>query len=570
MLAKDALTDPNYTLTVDLTVEQAAAGAWQGKLITPDTDGAEAARPGVKPPAKPVEKPGAPQSQSGVKLEPGREDNLQWGEPVNGLRAALIRPPALGSPESAQTKDFQMVIQNVSDVPVRLVADATAPNPRQLTLMSRKYGWAQSRTRIEEPSDVDFLLQPGEVAVLDMLPQTGPQGSSISRNLDTVFFGDMTIEKAPPGAWTGTLATAEMQAAFAAHGLLPKHKDARALFIIWNQGIRWDRTFPGGLIGLLAESVKTFTDSNPTWKTTPELLNVVPRLDATRDWEPRDVLALLDEVAAIQASPIQAMLEHEMQTTMQRGKPLPQQLVSAPWGEAHSSGLRVAWLLDPAAKSYPLGTPLKSRILFHNTGKNAVVFRTRTWRQSGQHKALDGAGADIRISSTSLTTRALLVPFRLYPGEFVEVAAVGIGVGARGDREFWKGAGVGSWVEANEGDVVTFTPDAVSALAPNASSVLIGEDSWWHGFITARLARETPLPMDDEVRRRLVYDVGLDLGTSHSDEITKTFLADRSPDALDTLARRLVEQSAPVPFTGTLKSGSTTFRVTAAQADVAK
>jgi len=107
-----------------------------------------------------------------------------------------------------------MVIQNVSTAPVRLVADATAPNPRELTLMSRKHGWVHSRTQVEEPSDVDFLLQPGDVAVLDMLPQKGPQGSSISRNLDVVFFGKMSIEKTPPGAWTGTLVTAGMQAFF--------------------------------------------------------------------------------------------------------------------------------------------------------------------------------------------------------------------------------------------------------------------------------------------------------------------------------------------------------------------
>ena len=439
VLAKDALNDPNYTMTVDLTVEQAAAGGWQGKLITPDTGGSEAAaKRALKPPRPPAKKPDAPQPQSGTKLEPGRADNLQWGEPVNGLRAALIRPPALGSPESTQTKDFQMVIQNVSKAPVRLVADATAPNPRELTLMSRKHGWIHSNTRIEEPSGVDFLLQPGDVAVLDMLPQKGPQGSSISRNLDVVFFGKMSIEKAPPGAWTGTLATAGMQAAFAAHGLLPKHKDARTLFIIWNQGIRWDRTFPGGLIGLLAESVKTFTDSNPTWRTTPQLVKMLPRLDATRDWGPLEVLALLDEVAAIQASPIQAMLEKEIQSTMRMGKPLPKELENAPWGEAHSNGLRVAWLLDPATKEYRLGTPLKSRILFYNSGKNTVVFRTRNWRQSGLHKAHDANGADVNISSTSWLTRARLVPCRLYPGQFIEVTAAGIGVGPRGDGNAWK------------------------------------------------------------------------------------------------------------------------------------
>lgn len=564
MMAENALKDPTWTMSVDFAVAQTSAGAWRGQLATADTNGVEAAV-NTTPTPSPAAKPDTSQTQSSMKLEPGRADNLQWGEPVNGLRAALIRPPALGSPESTQTKDFQMVIQNVAKAPVRLVADATAPNPRELMLMSRKHGWIHSNTRIEEPSNVDFLLQPGDVAVLDMLPREGPQGSSISRNLDVVFFGKMSIEKAPPGAWTGTLATAGMQAAFAAHGLLPKHKDARALFIIWNQGIRWDRTFPGGLIGLLAESVKTFTDSNPTWKTTPELLKVLPRLDVTRDWAPLEVLALLDEVAAIQASPIQAMLEKELQTTMRRGKPLSKELENAPWGEAHSNGLRVAWMLDPAAKEYRLGTPLTSRILFHNSGKNVVVFRTQNWRQSGQHKAKDANEADVRISSTSWTTRALLVPCRLYPGEFIEVAAAGIGVGPRNTvGANWKGMRVGSWIEAKNGDEVTLIPEAVLVKDRKPPTVLIGEDDWWYGFITARLAREKPLPMDDEVRRRLVYHVGLDLGTSHSDEITNAFLADRSPDALDALARRLVEQSNPVPFAGTLKSGPTTFRVLAA------
>ena len=54
-----------------------------------------------------------------------------------------------------------------------------------------------------------------------------------------------------------------------------------------------------------------------------------------------------------------------------------------------------------------------------------------------------------------------LVPFRLAPGEFVEVNAAGIGVGANKNDEDWQGTRVGSWVEAKEGDDVTFTPDSV-------------------------------------------------------------------------------------------------------------
>jgi hypothetical protein len=568
VLAKDALNDPNWTMTVDLTVEQAPAGAWRGKLLTADTNGSEtAAKRALKPSRVPAEKPDAPQPQSGTKLEPGREDNLQWGEPVNGLRAALISPPALGMPEAGQRKDFEMVIQNVSQAPIRLIASSTVPNPRSLIFMSRKFGWAQSRTRILEPSQADFLLQPREIAVIDIVPPGGPQGTSVSRNRDVLVSGDMTIAKAPPGAWTGTLVTAVMHAPFVAHGLLPKDKHARELFILWNHGVRWNRKVPGGLIGILADSVKVFTTSNPTWKTTPPLLKILPRLDATRDWEGHEALALLDELAAVETSPIQAVLENEKVTTVRRGKPLPKELANAPWGEAHPNGLRVAWLLGSNTAEHRLGTPLKSRILFHNSGKNAVVFRTRNWRQSGLHKAHNAKGADINISSTSWLTRAHLVPHLLHPGEFIEVTAAGIGVGPRGDNEAWKGARVGSWIEAKVGDEVTFNPVLVSAKSISNAD---GEPDWWVDFVTARLHRELPLPMGDEIRRRLLYHVALDLGTTHGGEITSAFLADRNPNALDTLAKRLAEHSSPIPFAGSLQSGPTKFRVLPADPDAVK
>ena len=80
--------------------------------------------------------PDGPKPTAGTKLDPGMDANFKWGEPVNGLRAALIRPPALGSPESTQTKDFQMLIQNVSQSPVRLVAEPAANNPAQRDIVT--------------------------------------------------------------------------------------------------------------------------------------------------------------------------------------------------------------------------------------------------------------------------------------------------------------------------------------------------------------------------------------------------------------------------------------------------
>lgn len=502
----------------------------------------------------------------GAKLDPGKEALLQWGEPVNGLRAALIRPPALGGPESPMILDFQLVIQNVSDIPIHFVANTLAPNPRSVTVRSRRFGYTQMRLRTEDSSSTDVLLQPGGITLLDMTRKGRITGASISRNLDTLFTADMTIEKAPPGAWTGRLVSAEMHAAFAAHGLLPKHKDAREVFKLWNQGARLNRTIPGGLIGLLADSVTVFTKSNPTWKTTPQLLQVLPRLDASRDWEPHDVVALLDEVAAIQASPVSALLENERATVMRRGKPLPKDLTHAPWGKTQANGLRLAWLLEPQKPEVEIGTALKSRVLVYNSGDDIVVFRTRNWHQTNDHKARDARGADINVSSMRSTMRTQVVPFRLNPGDYLELPAAAIGVGPRGDGDAWKGTRVGSWIEAKIGDDVTFQPASIGLLDDRPRSKSAGKVNWWHDLVTARLRREMPVPMDDEVRKRLVYHVGLDLGTSNSSEIVNAFLADRQPNALETLAKRLVEQSRPVAFTGSLESGPTKFRLVDARA----
>ena len=60
-----------------------------------------------------------------------------------------------------------------------------------------------------------------------------------------------------------------------------------------------------------------------------------------------------------------------------------------------------------------------------------------------------------RFEIVEWTTTGRLVTFQLAPGEFVEVNATGIGIGASKNAEDWQDARVGSWVEAKEGDDVT-------------------------------------------------------------------------------------------------------------------
>ncbi|HSG68953.1 MAG TPA: hypothetical protein VLA12_00985, partial [Planctomycetaceae bacterium] len=384
------------------------------------------------------------------------------------------------------------------------------------------------------------------------------------------FSAEFNIENAPAGSWTGKLVAAEMQAATVGYGLLPKNQYARELFKFWNAGARRNENIPGGLIGLLAESVKQFTDYNPTWKTTPHLLEMLPRLDASRDWTGQEVIALLDELAELQDSPISMALERETERTLHTGTPLPPELKNAPWGRVHLSGLRLAWMLEPRAAEHHLNTPLKSRILVYNVSKYAVVFRTENFHQVA-HSATDANGEAVKTESTYWTTLGRFLPYRLAPGEYVELYAPGIGVGANREYEDWQNTRVGTWIDAKAGDEITFTTAAIPFYDGVEQPPTDHESGWWLDLIKARLARYEPLPDDAEERKLLLYRVAMELfGTPVSAEITDSFVNDREPTALDSLAKRLHDRTGTTPFTGSLVSGPTTFRVLPVDPEAAK
>jgi hypothetical protein len=94
------------------------------------------------------------------------------------------------------------------------------------------------------------------------------------------------------------------------------------------------------------------------------------------------------------------------------------------------------------------------------------------------------------------------------------------------------------------------------------------EPRWWLDHITARLSRHLPLPADAEARKLLLYRVAMELfGTPVSEEINAAFVADREPNALDSLAKRLARRPGITPYSGSLQSGPTIFRVLPADPD---
>jgi len=199
-----------------------------------------------------------------------------------------------------------------------------------------------------------------------------------------------------------------------------------------------------------------------------------------------------------------------------------------------------------------------------------VLFRALTFNQPGGHKARDANGADININSVDWTTLAQVVACRLAPGECTEMIAPGIGVGPHDkEAENWRNIRIGSWIGAQVGDEVTFTPAAVLLNSDRAPSD--GEPDWWLNFIKNRLSLAAPLPADAAERGRLLERAVHHLfGTQPTAEERAAFAADREPNALDSLAKRLAKRTGTTTFTGSLTSGPTKFRVAPPDPDAAK
>jgi beta-lactamase regulating signal transducer with metallopeptidase domain len=526
--------------------------------------------------------PAEPKSEQISKPEAAPEEQLQWGEPVNGLRAALVIRPIPRDPKIKDAPEFYLAVQNVSDGPIRLKDTVEAADLRHLWL--RIDGELVAGFGSKDPSGTDLTLKPHEIVYLRMFaPDPNRDGKhstgavlaeGLLKDTHQSMVGELRIKQAVAGAWTGKLKSGEVTGVVAAGQPQPKDKHARALLSVWQHHARGNGNFPGGLVGRLGDKVQYFirintgdTAGGPYAKAMSLL---VRRFDAMRDWTPAEIADLLDDVAAVTPVPLETTLEEITQRTFRTGEPLPNELANAPWGEAQPSGLRLAWLLEPRAAEHRLGTPLKTRILVHNAGKSTVVFRTRTWHQVG-HAAHDAKGAKVDLDSTFWTTIGRLMAFRLNPGEFIEINGPGIGVGKLGDPEDWQQTRVGTWVHAQAGDEVTLTTDPVPMSDWNEKPPAAGEPGWWLDFINAHLAQDLPLPADAEERRRLVYRAGMELfGTPLSANEIDFFVSNRDPNVLEQLAKRLAAKPGFVSFMGDLTSGETKFRVLAADPDAAK
>ncbi len=496
------------------------------------------------------------------------EAQLDWGDPVNGLRGAVM----IRSPHKDGKEQIVLALQNVSDRPLKFSDVTKAERLRSLYVSDAQDTlFALSSS---EPTMTRVTLQPREVVYLPMMPplsnsngQTDVTPGMIEGlrkdSLETWrIVLDMSYS-AFGGSWTGRLMTGETRGAIREGVPQPTSGSARELYKEWLCNARLNGDIPGGLVQILHEKVDEFIRNNePDAAGGPfakKMRAVEPRFANTNDWNTSDVVTLLDDIAAVSSIPLETTLLHLQQRTLNPGAKLPAAMETADWGPPLSSGLRMAYVLEPKSAAYPLGTEVRARIVFHNAGSEPVTFITNSFQQP-RHTARLSDGTLLTIDSTHWLTLGRMVAYRLAPGEYCEINTPGLGIGAQvKDRDDWANIRAGSWILCSEGNEVIFTPGPAELSYRRESTT---SDDWWMDFITERLSRELPFPADTREREYLLYRVVRELyGAAPSTTEGDAFSADQSPEALRNLAALLAKHPYGKRSDGLIEAGSTTIRV---------
>ena len=182
------------------------------------------------------------------------------------------------------------------------------------------------------------------------------------------------------------------------------------------------------------------------------------------------------------------------------------------------------------------------------------------------HSAKDANGKNIPVWATERLGIRTRMVFRLAPGEYAEVEGHGIGIGSHENASEKSVRVVGAWIEAKQGDEVTFTSGKlfVSFQTWQNNEGRKDSETVWNELIATRVAQEGPWPANIVDRAILLKRIYEDLWSlPPNDESKVDFEHDESPDALAKLTARLQAAGRSMHFAGELSGGETKFRVMA-------
>jgi len=113
------------------------------------------------------------------------------------------------------------------------------------------------------------------------------------------------------------------------------------------------------------------------------------------------------------------------------GAPLdPEKLGRLAWGPPATNGLRAACYFEPSKEVYTDGEVVKRRLVFHNSGKEPVLFTVGLGGNDDAWTVVNEQGQKVPLDHVIYFGGVRLMTFRLEPGHATEIACMSTGMGA--------------------------------------------------------------------------------------------------------------------------------------------
>jgi len=164
------------------------------------------------------------------------------------------------------------------------------------------------------------------------------------------------------------------------------------------------------------------------------------------------------------------------------------------WGPPATNGLRAACYFEPTKGTYVDGEVVKRRVVFHNSGKEPVLFTVGLGGNDDGWAVVDDQGRKVPFQHVTYSGLVPLRTFRLEPGHATEIGCMSVGMGASARLE----SPADTVIQAKPGTTyrVYWTLSvAETKRVENGRGVPVA--GVWHGTLTT-----------GEVRFRIVGDLG--------------------------------------------------------------
>ncbi len=413
---------------------------------------------------------------------------LYWGEPDNGLQAAMSLSPFLPWYGHGQKLDILLHIQNVSDKPITLassmwlsVASLTvedaAGNPIKL---------GPTVTRGGFPTMIRTTLQPQQTIVLGagnfgiaktqeqadgledvthstIVAPTGEYRLQLSfESWRTPRMEDGKGRQLAPldGDYVGNLTTGKKylflkdQPFDMSKEKVENASTPRQWAEIYVNQVRHrrnaDGTYPASVFDTLRRRVLDPKSDEPgleAWQAA---------IDAKQTWTQEELLAHVLDLAEY-SFPIVNLAYHDELGGVPANKakpgrtPTAGELEGLPFGQAAENGLRVAWVFEPE-RSARAGETVGGRMVFHNSGNEPVTFSVEPWGWT-DWEARNQRGDKVKARHIPIAFWiSTSVRYRLEPGQVAETIGEPLGFGELSKVDHTLAT---TWIPARPGDVLS-------------------------------------------------------------------------------------------------------------------